>query len=179
MLRLLAVAAVAVPMFACSNLVVIRGSTNDFLKRKATSVTLNTPLQQVQPVLDELMLQRGFRPTSNSAGEKGAQLIIYRGSRPVPPDIQAYGIQLGSWFAARIAVDPASPNATEVTLMGKPMVGTLELCSDHDKLLSDIQYTCQDTKVPPDWAAKNLVSGRDETEVVSWVLTGLYERLRH
>lgn len=176
MLRLLAVAVVVT---GCSNLVTVRGSSNDFLKRKATTVTLNAPQNIVQQRLDEVMDRRGFRPTSTQAADNGTTVVIYKGSRRVPREVQNYGIQLGSWFAARLGPSDGNPTSTDVTLMGKPMVGNLELCSDHDKLLSDIQYQCTDTQVAPDWAGRNLVSGRDETEVVSGVLAALYERLKH
>lgn len=171
-------AVLAMSLTGCTSMLVLRGSSNDFLKRKATTLDLNSPVATVQPVLDELFFQRGFRPSGQPvAGDKGSKIIVYKGMRAVPPEAASYGIQLGSWYAARIA--DIGNGTTEITLMGKPMVGTIEICSDHDNLLQDIQYTCIDTKVPPDWAGKNLVSGRDETEVVSWVLSGLYERLKH
>ncbi len=165
----------AVVLFGCSNLVVIRGSSNDYLKKRATTVVVNAPPATVQPVVDELFFSRGFRPTSTLTGENQSQVIIYKGSRPVPPNAAPYGLQLGSWYAARLASN--KQGATEVTLMGKPMVGQIELCSDYDNLLADVQYACTDTKVPPDWVGMNLVSARDETEVVDWVLAGIYERL--
>ena len=182
MLRLLAVAvAVLVSGSGCSNLITVRGSSSDFLKRKATVVTLNAPQNVVQQRLDDVMDRRGFRQTSTHPASNGTTLIIYKGSRRVPREAANYGIQLGSWFVARVGPTDGNPSATttDVTLMGKPMVGELELCSDHDKLLEDIQYQCVDTKVAPDWAGRNLVSGRDETEVVSGVLNDLYERLKH
>jgi hypothetical protein len=145
------------------------------LKEPATRVSLNAPIAEVQPVLDELFGQRGFRSTGIQKAENGSQVIIYKGPRPVPPEAAAYGIQLGSWFAARIT---NGPNSTDVQLMGKPMVGQIEVCSDHDDVYKDIKYACTDTRVPNDWAGKNLVTGRDETEVVGWVMTGLYERLK-
>src|SRR5262245_47284854 len=98
--RLLAVAVLS--LCACSNLVVVRGSSNDYLKRRATTVIITQPAAEVMPVLDELMLSRGFRPSGSQPGAKQSQIVIYRGSRPVPPNIAPYGIQLGSWFAARI-----------------------------------------------------------------------------
>jgi hypothetical protein len=175
--KILRLVAVGVCLAGCSNLVVLRGSSNDFLKKKAATVTLNSPMAAVQPALDDLFYQRGFRSTSSVTGQGGSQVIIYKGPRPVPPEVGAYGVQLGSWYAARIA-NGQVPNTTDVTLMGKPMVGIAELCSEHDKLLADIQYVCIDTKMPPDWVGTNYVTGRDETEVVSWVLNGLYERLK-
>lgn len=178
MLRPLVVAVAVVVTSGCSNLVVVRGSSNDFLKRKATTVQLNAPPNVVQERLDQQMDRRGFRPAASHAGANGATVLIYKGSRRVSREARDYGIQLGSWFAARISPDQAG-TGSELWLMGKPMVGNLELCSEHDNLLEDIKYTCQDTKVPPDWAGMNLVTGRDETEVVSGVLSDLYERLKH
>ena len=177
MLRLLAVAVAVVVMTGCANLIVVRGSSSDFLKRKATTIQLNAPLPVVQQRLDEIMNRRGFRPSMTQAGAKGSSVIIYRGARHVPREAQNHGIQLGSWFAARIAPGENAVG-TEVWMLGKPMIGNLELCSEHDNLLEDIKYTCQDTKVPPDWPGKNLVTGRDETEVVSDVLNNLYEHLK-
>jgi hypothetical protein len=175
MLRLvLGVSVVA--SLGCSNLVVIRASSNDFLKKKATSVLVPHPPQTVMPVIDELFQQRGYmRQPGQRGGENGSQLFFYRGPRALPPELSSYNLQLGSWYVARVT--PA-PTGTEVTLAGKPMIGQQELCNDWDKLLADIQYQCVDTRVAPDWPGMNLISGRDESEVVSWVLTGLYERLK-
>ena len=179
MLRLLALAVAVVVSTGCSNLIVVRGSSNDFLKRKATTVQLNAPVDVVRQRLDEMMDRRGFKAqTPVQPGNNGTTVVIYRGSRRVPRETASYGIQLGSWFAARLGVGE-NATGTELMLFGKPMIGTIELCSDHDNLLEDIKYTCVDTKVPPDWAGKNLVTGRDETEVVTDVLNKLYERLKH
>src|SRR5262245_41919581 len=100
MVRLL-FALVVSSLCACSNLVVIRGSSNDYLKKRAATVLVSQPVTEVQPVLDELMLARGFRAAGTQAGDKQSQIITYRGTRPVPPGVAPYGIQLGSWFAAR------------------------------------------------------------------------------
>jgi hypothetical protein len=170
--RLISLSLLAV---ACASTLTLRASTSDFLKKKAITVSVNKPVQAVKPLLDDLFAQRGYRLSAEQAGANGSNIYFYKGARAVPPAQAAWGLQLGSWFAARVATVGA---ATEVTLLGKPMVGALELCSEHDHLLEDIKYTCSDTKVPADWPGVNLVSGRDETEVVSWVLTGLYERLK-
>ncbi|MBK7857242.1 MAG: hypothetical protein IPJ65_01205 [Archangiaceae bacterium] len=175
--RVLAVLVLSLSSLGCNPQLILRGSSNDFLKHKATIVSLNLQPAQIQPVLDELFFQRGFRPASTQTGDKGSVVVVYKGSRPIPPDAANVGINIGSWYAARVGPSE-SPGITDVEIIGKPMVGVVELCSDHDKRLNDIKYTCNDTKVPPDWAGKHLVTGRDETEVVSWVLTGLYERLK-
>lgn len=172
MLRL---ALVLLALSGCASSITLRASTNDFLKRKATAVSLNAPAPQVKQALEGLFYERGFSAAGNLPGENGSQVFFFKGPR-ASSEAASYGIVLGSWFAARVATVGTT---TEVTLMGKPMVGTFELCSDHDELLKDLKYTCNDTKVPSAWAAKNLVSGRDETEVVSWVLSGLFERLKH
>ena len=62
--------------------------------------------------------------------------------------------------------------------MGKPMVGAFELCSDHDEVAQGDQVHLQRHQGPSELGGDELVTGRDETEVVSWVLTGLYERLK-
>jgi hypothetical protein len=168
-------ALVLVVFCGCASSITLRASTNDFLKRKATTLSLEVPPAQVAATLDRLFYERGFASAGSSQpGENGAQVFIYKGPRRVPPEL-AYSVQLGSWFAAR--VHPVG-TSTEITLMGKPMISGAELCSEHDELLKDIKYTCVDTKVPTNWPGVNLVSGRDETEVVSWVLTGVYEKLK-
>jgi hypothetical protein len=158
-------------------MLILRGSSNDFLKRKATAVAFLQPPEVIQGALDGLMFQIGMKPTSTQAGEKGSKVVIYKGPRAVPPELAAYGITLGSWYAARFGPPQEGGTGTEVVLMGKPMVGMIELCSEHDKLLQDIQYQCIDTQVPIDWIGKNHVSGRDETSMVTWALTQLYEKL--
>jgi hypothetical protein len=172
MLRLLSVLAL---LSGCTSLITLRADTNDYLKDPATRVSLNAPITEVQPVLDELFFQRGFRSSGIQRADNGSQVIIYKGPRQVPPEAAAYGVQLGSWFAARIT---NTPTTTDVQVMGKPMVGSIEICSDHDDAYRDVRYVCTDTRVPTDWVGKNLVSGRDESEVVEWVVTGLYERLK-
>src|SRR5207245_2634220 len=87
-----------VVLSGCTQLVIIRADTNDFLKDPATRVSLNAPITDVQPVLDQLFYERGFRSTGIQKAANGTQVIIYKGPRPVPPEAAAYGIQLGSWF---------------------------------------------------------------------------------
>ena len=175
MLRL-ALGVSTVALMGCSNLVVVRASSNDYLKKRATSVSLTAATATVIPMLDQLFQLRGFaRLPATRTGENGSQLFIYKGARALPPELAAYNLQLGSWYIARVT---QVANTTEVTIAGKPMIGQQEICNDWDKLLADIQYTCADTKVAPDWPGMALVSGRDESEVVSWVLKELYERLK-
>lgn len=171
---LLAVSLVA--LSSCASMQVIRGSSSDFLKRKATTLSLNATPTAVTPLLDQLFMQRGFSAIGGQSAEKGGTVYLYRGPRALPPEVAAQGIALGSWFAARVT--PVG-QGTEVVLLGKPMIGQLEVCSDADELLKDIGYRCVDSKVPAEWPATNYVSGRDETEVVSWVLSALYERLKN
>jgi hypothetical protein len=166
----------AVTSSGCASMITLRGSSSDFLQPKATSLPLSAPMQAVQPVIDQLFVERGFVQSGVQPGQNASQVYFYKGARAVPPEAAAYGIQLGSWFAVRIA--PNGPQ-TVITVIGKPMIGQLELCSDADSQLSDVQYACSDTKVPTNWAGQNLVTGRDETEVVTWVLTGIYERLKN
>ena len=45
------------------------------------------------------------------------------------------GFLLSTWFAARIN---NTPNSTDVQIMGKPMIGMVEVCSDHD----DVYRVC-------------------------------------
>lgn len=173
MLRLALVLAV---LSGCTSTLTLRGSSSDFLKRKATTLALDNPAPQITATLNQLFHERGFRPAGITPGENGTQVYFYKGPRPMPPDMVAAGIQLGSWFAAKVVTVAGT---TSVTVLGKPIVGTFELCSKHDELLKEIKYTCNDTQVPTTWAGVNMVTGRDETEVVSWVMNGLYERLKH
>ena len=166
---------VLVVLSGCTSTLTLRASSSDFLKLKATTLSLTAPPAEVTAMLNTLFFERGFRPSGTSAGDNGTKVYFYKGSRPVPPQVANSGIQVGSWFAAKVAtVD----GFTNVFLLGKPLVGSSELCSESDELLREVKYTCSDSKVPAAWAGVNLVSGRDETEVVSWVLTGLYERLK-
>ena len=168
--------AIAAGSLGCTSMVTLRGSSNDYLRKKGTMVTLTVSQAQVHPVLDQLFYERGFAQAGTQPGDNNSEIIIYKGARSVPPEAAAYGVQLGSWFAARLQ---AQGTGTLVTLLGKPMIGAIELCSDADDLLKDIKYACSDTRVPSTWMGQNLVTGRDEEEIVSWVLNGLYERLKN
>src|SRR5687767_6839761 len=103
----------------CASTLTLRASSSDFLKKKAITVSVNQPPQVVQPLLDDLFNQRGYRPTGTQTGANGSTVIIYKGARAVPPAQAAWGLQLGSWFAARVAT---VKNTTEITLLGKPTV---------------------------------------------------------
>jgi hypothetical protein len=162
-------------VLSCTSMLTLRGSSSDYLKKKGTMVSVNVSSAQVHPVLDQLMYERGFAPAGSQLGANNAEIIFYKGARAVPPEAAQYGVMLGSWFAARLE---QQGTGTTVTLLGKPMVGTIEICSDHDELLKDVKYACTDTRVPTNWMGQNYVTGRDEGEVVSWVLNGLYERLK-
>jgi hypothetical protein len=166
----------AVGSLSCASMVTIRGSSNDYLKQKGTMVPLTVSSAQVHPVLDQLFFERGFAPAGSQVGDNSSEIVFYKGARSVPPEAAQYGIQLGSWFAARLQ---PQGTGTLVTLLGKPMVGTIEICSDADDSLKDIKYACTDTRVPSSWAGQNYVTGRDEEEIVSWILNGLYERLKN
>lgn len=158
----------------CASSITLRASTNDFLKPAATEVTVSPPPQQVIPMVERLFLERGFTSAGPALqGENNTAVYLFKGLRA--PSAGTVGMDLGSWFAVRIT---GQGSGTLVSVLGKPMVSGLEVCSDADELLRDVKYTCVDTRVPDGWSGRGLVSGRDETEVVSWVLTALYERLR-
>lgn len=168
-----AVLACLLALSGCAARVTLRASTDDFLKPAATSVLVKGDPAQAAAFVEQLFAQRGFPIASRTAGGSGATFLTFRGLRPPRGELAALG--LGSYFVARLA--PVPPSFVTITVLGKPMVGNLELCSDADGLLSELGYRCSDTQMPADWAGKSLVSGRDEAEVVSWVVTGLYERL--
>jgi hypothetical protein len=157
----------------CASMVTLRASTNDYLKPAASSVLVKGDPAQAASLVEQLFAQRGYPLGSREGSASGATFLFFRGARPPNGDLSAIG--LGSFFAVRLAAVP--PNLTSVSVLGKPMVGTSELCSDADGMLSETRYSCRDVQQPAEWNGKTLVTGRDEAEVVSWVVTGVYERL--
>jgi hypothetical protein len=166
---------VAVSLLGCASTITVRASSSDYLQKKGTSVTVDAPQQAAEAELDRLFSERGFGRSGEPKTSPNGQVIFYSGPRQVPRDVQDYGIQLGSWFAVRVFPQNAQ---TVVSIIGKPSIGGLELCSDNDRDLSDVSYTCSDTQVPKNWMGLNLITGRDEETVVSYVLDKLYERLK-
>jgi hypothetical protein len=80
------------------------------------------------------------------------------------------GLQLGSFYAVRVAT---APPGTEVTVLGKPMVGARELCAEEDALLEESRYGCQEVVVPQGWEGRAQATGREEALVVAWLLAAL------
>ena len=161
---------------SCASTMIVRGSSSDFLQKKGTSVTVNAPPNAVNAELDRLFMERGFmRVGDGTPATTGGEVLFYKGPRHVSTVDQDYGIQLGSWFAARVL---PQGNQTTLSILGKPMIGQVELCSDNDSDLTDIKYVCTDTQVPKNYMALNMITGRDEETVVSDVLDRLYERLK-
>jgi hypothetical protein len=174
MKNLLAVAAVLC-VSGCASTVTIRSSSNDFLQQKGTMVQLNVPVGAVEAELDRTFSELGFSRSDALPGANNSEVVIYKGPRYVPREAADFGVQLGSWFAARLVNQGAQ---TTLILYGKPMIGTVEVCDDGDSDLKDIKYVCSDTKVPSNWMGLNLVTGRDEETVVSNTLAKIYERFK-
>lgn len=161
-------------LVGCASTVTLRASTSDFLKPQAMSALVTSPPSQVGPVVEQLFAQRGYPLVGREVLKGEVHFLYFRGPRL--PGSDGAAMNLGSYYAVRLSIVP--PNLTSATVLGKPTVGGVELCSDADGMMSESGYRCDDTRVPSDWAGKSRVTGRDEAEVVAWVVTGLYERFR-
>ena len=109
-------------------------------------------------------------------------MLFFRGGRFAPgygptsadPMWAAAASQVGSWFAVRITDDGVK---STLMLYGKPTVNGTEICGEGDDQLRDARYSCIDVRVREDWPTTQLVEGREETEVISAVISTLTERL--
>jgi len=108
-------------------------------------------------------------------------VLYFKGSRALvvsqnntADSLYAAGGQLGSWFAVRVTEEGYH---STLQFYGKPTLAGQEVCADADDQLRDAQYQCTDTRVREDWPGVQLVEGREETQVISGLITTLTERM--
>lgn len=172
----------AMVLGGCVPMRTLRGSTRTYLTQAGAQVALNRPGETVAVAVQQIFAERGF-PMVNRIQVTPTNLVLFfRGGRFAPgygpsssdPMWAVAASQVGSWFAVRI-IDDGLKSTT--MLYGKPTVNGTELCGEGDDLLRDVKYSCVEVRVREDWPAAQLVEGREETEVVSAVISMLTERL--
>ena len=174
-------AVVAAVAGSCVAMKTLRGSTATYLTKAGSQVTVERPAGMVAGVLQQIFAERGYMLSGRYQVAPNNVVLYFRGGRVAPPydpsDDPAKSVaigQIGSWFAARITDDGTR---STVALYGKPTVNGVEVCGDADDQLKDARYACVDVKVKEDWPGSRLVDGREETEIVSAVISTLSERL--
>ncbi|MFZ5446751.1 MAG: hypothetical protein ACOZQL_42585 [Myxococcota bacterium] len=164
---------------ACVPMREVRGSSLKYLTTAGATLELGSPAAQVEPMLEQLMGDRGFTVTKRATAKKG-KVTFFAGNRdrinrrwqqqlgnPVSREI-------GSWFAVRV-VSP-TPESTTLVFYGKPTVHGAEGCGDGDGDLRDADYTCLDLRLRAEWSGFPLVEGREETQVISAIIALLGEQ---
>lgn len=172
----------AMVLGACVPMRTLRGSTRTYLTQAGAQVVLNRPAGAVAAAVQEIFAERGFPMVNRFQVTPSNLVLFFRGGRFTPgygpsssdPMWAAAASQVGSWFAVRIIDDGVK---STLMLYGKPTVNGTELCGEGDDLLRDAKYSCIEVRVREDWPAVRLVEGREETEVVSAVISTLTERL--
>ena len=172
----------AVILGACVPMRTLRGSTATYLTPAGSRVTINRPAGTVAHAIQEVFSERGFLLVNRFQVSPANVVLFFRGARSIPGHHHGSGdptwadaaSQVGSWFAVRITDDGAK---STLALFGKPTVNGTEICDDGDNQLRDARYACIDVRVREDWPATQLVEGREETEIISAVISTLTERL--
>lgn len=178
---------VGVVMFAglvasgCIPMQTVRGSSLKFLTSAGASLTVSRPGPGVAAVLEQSFTERGFPVVNRAQVGPNNLVLFFKGNRDrlnwqnrTAAEVNSVGAQVGSWFAVRIKDDGAR---SQVQFYGKPTVYGSEACAEGDHDLRDTGYACKDVVVRADWPGLGLVEGREETQVISAIITILDERL--
>jgi len=166
---------------ACVPMKTLRGSTATYLTSAGSRVTISRPGGTVAGTVQEIFSERGLLLVNRFQVSPANVVLFFRGARMIPgssmsrdPVWASAASEVGSWFAVRIADDGSR---SIVTFFGKPTVNGTEICGDGDDQFRDARYACIDVRVREDWPAGQLVEGREETEVISGIISTLTERL--
>jgi hypothetical protein len=167
-------------LLGCIAHTTLRGSSSTFLTPAGAQVTVNRQSSAMVPALQQLFAERGFQFVSQAQPRPDTQVLFFKGSRALvtsqnntSDSLYAAGGQIGSWFAVRVV---EVGYKSTVSFYGKPTLGDQEVCSDGDDQLRDVQYRCTNTQVRSDWPGFALVEGREETQVISGLVTTLAQR---
>jgi hypothetical protein len=161
----------------------VRTSSVQILAHDQSELVLPVPASQLVPALHAEFAARGSPLADQHQAPNGDTVYVYKGRRTAITTVSAtrtiitsQTYQIGSWFAVRVAT---TPGGVRLSAIGKPTVNGVEVCSDADSTLSDIQYWCQDTRVRADATSdRQLLTGREEAEVVRGIFVVLGERFR-
>lgn len=149
---------------------VVRVSTAELKSDDAMEVTLAEPTAQVIETLKKLMDQRGLKVKAVAPTQTpDTAYYVFTGPRRVLSSGDTVA-SVGSWIAVR--VEPHD-QGTRLSFLGKPTIGGQELCSDADARLADAQYWCQDTRVDPKSTFARELTGREEVELITGLITEL------
>lgn len=182
-MRTLLLSAAVVLLAGCTPMRAIKGSTRTFLTEAGTTIGFDRPTSDVLPVVTQLLSDRGFTeskrtevtPNNTVIYFNGTRDRINRGRRNDNPQTNFVSQDIGSWFAVRVV---SAGSKTTLSFYGKPTVHGLEGCGAGDRELRDAGYGCTDLEKRADWPGHQLVEGREETQVISAVITLLGERFQ-
>ncbi|HEX7603180.1 MAG TPA: hypothetical protein VF316_16295 [Polyangiaceae bacterium] len=167
---------------ACVTMLAVRTSSVQILAPDQSDLVL-LPASQLVAALHAEFAARGSPLADQRQAPNGDTVYVYKGRRTAITSVSAtrtiitsQTYQIGSWFAVRVAT---TPGGVRLSAIGKPTVNGVEVCSDADSTLSDVQYRCQDTHVREDATSdRQLITGREEAEVVRGIFVVLGERFR-
>ncbi len=174
-MRILAVVAPALLLFACTPMRVIDGSSRRFLTPAGTTISFNKSALDVTAAVEVYFQERGFEAVQRATVNDNNRVTFFKGPRRTRSGGSSFVADgIGSWFAVRFLTD--GPNKTTLQLYGKPTVNGQEACDSGDRDLRDTGYTCARFEQRADWPGHQLVEGREETQVISTIIARLGER---
>ena len=165
---------------ACVHYEPLRASSLQGTDPASAHVLLREPSQDVARTLEQLFAQRGYVVTNKVVSKAGVSYYLFNGMRQNVMELYASRYQasvqsyvIGSWFAARLET---VPGGTDLLILGKPTVNGIEVCSDEDRLLADVQYWCRDTRIRVDSSDRQFMTGREERETAKGVVVTLMDQ---
>lgn len=148
----------------------LRVSTAQLLPPENSEVTVAKSKTETVDLIKRLMAERGLLVKSVApTKDRKAEYVVFSGPRRLLSGTNSIAT-VGSWIAVR--VEP-SEGGTHVKLLGKPNLGGQELCSDADRELADADYWCKDTSVNPSSPYYSQLTGREEAELITGLVTEL------
>jgi hypothetical protein len=172
----------AAAMTACTPMYTVRGSSLTYLTPAGATLEVARPGPAAAALVEQIFIERGYQAAGRAQVSSTNLVLFFTGSRDrqtrrgyASGDPNGLNAQLGSWFAVR--VKDQGPQAAVVTFYGKPMVYGAEACAEGDRDLKDAGYVCKDVIVRADWPGLQLVEGREETKVISAIISTVGERV--
>lgn len=171
-LSVLAVTAGAWGLGGCmSTYLRARMSTLQHLNEASSTVVVAGSAEEVVRRVSVAFASQGASPADLGRSPAGAALLIYRAARANPVVATASGYQgVGSAYFVRLR---DVPNGVEVTVVGKPTVNGVDLCSEADRMFAEFNYRCLDSSLADDSTLWPHVTGREEVAVVQRVIASL------
>ncbi|MEZ4405833.1 MAG: hypothetical protein R3A52_05095 [Polyangiales bacterium] len=148
-----------------------RMSTLQHMNEASSTVVVTGSAEEVVRRVSVAFANHGAAPADLGRGPTGSALLIYRAARANPVVATASGYQgVGSAYFVRLR---DVPNGVEVTVVGKPTVNGVDLCSEADRMFAEFNYRCLDSSLADDSTLWPHVTGREEVAVVRGVLASL------